>query len=57
MENLTLAGNTLRCQVWQETVQADGLDRRWHNTFWIDSATGQYARANRCSARAYSLSP
>ncbi|MDU4664253.1 MAG: YjbF family lipoprotein, partial [Enterobacter hormaechei] len=31
-ENLTLAGNTLRCQVWQEAVQADGLDRRWHNT-------------------------
>lgn len=40
-ENLTIAGNTLRCQVWQEKVQADGLDRRWHNTFWIDSATGQ----------------
>ena len=40
-ENLTLAGNTLRCQVWREAVQADGLDRRWHNTFWIDSATGR----------------
>lgn len=40
-ENLTIAGKTLRCQVWQETVQADGLDRRWRNTFWIDSATGQ----------------
>lgn len=40
-ENLTIAGDTLHCQVWQETVQADGLGRRWQNTFWIDSATGQ----------------
>lgn len=38
---LTLAGNTVACRVWQETVSIPAEGKSWTNTFWIDTTTGQ----------------
>ncbi len=40
-EVLKIAGNSVSCQVWREQVIMAGTGKRWDNTFWIDSRTGQ----------------
>lgn len=40
-EVLTIAGESVPCQVWYEEVTSDVPDNQWQNIFWIDSRNGK----------------
>jgi Protein of unknown function (DUF2886). len=37
---LTIAGQNIDTQIWQENVQSTVPKREWQNTFWIEKTTG-----------------
>ena len=44
-EVLDLAGQKVACRVWQEDVQLTESGKSWHNTFWIDTTSGEIRQA------------
>jgi len=47
---LTIAGQSVACRVWHETVRIDSIGREWQNTFWIDNRDGTVVQANQMLA-------